>query len=180
LVKNKFENKIKKLEKKIEELEKIEKTESEEKRQNEAKDKIIEAKIQTKAEQEINETESKNEVKKEFKKIKSKKLEEEYSETNIKLTKTKSQTEENEKYLDEETFEAGGFIAVRIDKNFAKFSFFGVGSVNIPSIKKNENNIENNLGIVKIESRKLFNIIEEKEDDEKILKNQMKKNFFLI
>ncbi|KAL7069635.1 hypothetical protein ACQ4LE_010709 [Meloidogyne hapla] len=78
-------------------------------------------------------------------------------ETKEQLDQTKEELKALDELLDEDNYNNGGFIAVRITKENARFSFFGVGTDKLFSLK--EENSKNNklfrLGIVEIASRSL-------------------------
>jgi len=71
----------------------------------------------------------------------------------------KAELEELEEQLDADTFVNGGFVAVKIDINFARFSFLTVGKDVLTSIanEKIVKGEQSNLGVVEIPNRLIGN-----------------------
>jgi len=71
----------------------------------------------------------------------------------------KAELKELEKQLDADTFVNGGFVAVKIDINFARFSFETVGENELKSRvgRKIVTGKQNHLGVVKIPNRLIGN-----------------------
>ncbi|CAK5012364.1 unnamed protein product [Meloidogyne enterolobii] len=71
------------------------------------------------------------------------------------LENKKAELKALEEQLDADTFENGGFVAVKIDKKFARFSFLTVGNHELTSFANEQivNGKQSNLGVVNIPNR---------------------------